>query len=806
MWPPNPRPFYKICRGKVHPWSFKGSKSIKQGQTNVFCEAGFCRRIATFGDCFSEFGEESSRKSIQKQIVDALYLDDRGRASTMLSELGRANNGLRADDFVDILRYCATSPDPLFAMETWKIMEEKEIGLDNISSLLMTRALCKGGHLDEAFSLINFIGEKHGMNPSLDVYNSFLEACSKVRSLIHANKCLDLMVQRMSGKNEVTYMQLLKLAVCQRNLSAVHEIWKDFTKLYSPSILSLQNLIQSFTRLGDVNSACGTLQYMVSLTLQGGYTSIRSTDGGRLYSSRLDIPIPSNVKSSLQGFCLKEKNEQFFPLMADVYANNIEQSTISISRNEVQCVGLNQTKGVPTMKVLKSSFGDVIHACAQTQNYRLAEQLMLQMQNLGVQPSSHTYDGFVRAVVSERALSMACSRNLELDLAEALLDQISYYHDSHPYNDFLKACDAMDKPERAVRMWATMKRLKIQPDIRTYELMFSLFGNVNAPYEDGNMLSQVDCAKRINAIEMDMRRNGIQHSHLSMKNLLKALGAEGMTRELIHYLRMAEDLFCGSNTYLGTPIYNAVLHSLVEAGESHLAIEMFKNMKSSGCRLNAATYTTMIDCCSTIQCYKSASALVSLMLRDGFDPETATYTALIKIPLEDGNFDEAVNLLHRGISKGIQPDVLLYNTILRKAWERERIDVIELIVEQMHRDKIKPDSATCSVVFSTYVQRGYHDTAMEALQILSMRMIGEDDEFQEKRAEYEDDFILSEDPETHLRILEYFGGPEENIVVALLNLRWCAIAGLPISWCPNESLWARRLSSNYDSTFRRIPR
>lgn len=65
-----------------------------------------------------------------------------------------------------------------------------------------------------------------------------------------------------------------------------------------------------------------------------------------------------------------------------------------------------------------------------------------------------------------------------------------------------------------------MRRLNILPDIRTYELLFSLFGNVNAPYEDGNMLSQVDVAKRIHAIEMDMIRHGIPHNHLSMQNLV----------------------------------------------------------------------------------------------------------------------------------------------------------------------------------------------------------------------------------------------------------------------------------------------
>lgn len=77
-----------------------------------------------------------------------------------------------------------------------------------------------------------------------------------------------------------------------------------------------------------------------------------------------------------------------------------------------------------------------------------------------------------------------------------------------------------DQPERAVRMLAKMKKLKIQPDIRTYQQLFSLVGNTNAPYEDGDMLSRVDSAKRIKAIEKDMAKNGVQHSRESMKNLV----------------------------------------------------------------------------------------------------------------------------------------------------------------------------------------------------------------------------------------------------------------------------------------------
>lgn len=48
---------------------------------------------------------------------------------------------------------------------------------------------------------------------------------------------------------------------------------------------------------------------------------------------------------------------------------------------------------------------------------------------------------------------------------------------------------------------------------------------------------------------------------------LKSLGEEGMIRELIQYLHVAENLFIYTNPSLGADMYNIVLHYLVEANE-----------------------------------------------------------------------------------------------------------------------------------------------------------------------------------------------------------------------------------------------
>lgn len=124
--------------------------------------------------------------------------------------------------------------------------------------------------------------------------------------------------------------------------------------------------------------------------------------------------------------------------------------------------------------------------------------------------------------------------------------------------------------------------------------------------------------------------------------------------------------------------------------------------------------------------------------------------------------------------------------------------MIELVVERMHQEKIRPDTSTCNYVFSAYVTCGFHNTAMEALQVLSMRMLCEEDGSLPDEPEFQEDFILAEGLEVESRILQLFKDCEEDLAVALLNLRLSAIVvGSSIPSSPNESPWARRLSTKY---------
>ncbi|KAJ9546545.1 hypothetical protein OSB04_019088 [Centaurea solstitialis] len=160
-----------------------------------------------------------------------------------------------------------------------------------------------------------------------------------------------------------------------------------------------------------------------------------------------------------------------------------------------------------------------------------------------------------------------------------------------------------------------------------------------------------------------------------------------------------------------------------------------------------------------------------------------------------GDFDEALTLLDHSCSEGIEINAFLFNAILGEAvWKapliriliiQDRIDIIEFVMDRMLKEKVRPDAATCGYVFSIYVNRGFHNTAMEALQVMSICMLSEKD-INENLAIFEDEFIYAEDSGAESRILDHFMDFEDH-AVALLNLRWCAMHGSPISWSIDDS-------------------
>lgn len=753
--------------------------------------------------------------SAQLQIVNALHLGERGRASDMLLELGSSNCSLSSDDFAYILDYCAHTPDPDFGMKTWRLMEEKSVPIDERCYRAIIKALCKQDNLKKALDWLVSATERDFDNASLPLYNIFLSECESRSKFAAIEECIEVMERQHVGKSEITYCKLLKSAVLQKDLSAVKKIWKDCTMYYSPCLVTLKKFVWSFSTLNDVEAANSILQHMRILAFQES-VSVKKASAGSYQSLRLDIPIPlrSELTHSIFGSTGINSNGGFTKMKPEMEKRHDE---------EFEEVKGNVT--LPVKELLTGAYNNVIQACARASNCDLAEYLFRQMHDIGLEPTGVTYNALVKAAMHGEglayamkviksmeeknieaymdtlaALSTGHSKILELDAAENLLEKIipsSPPEYIYPVNTFLGACYNMNQPERAIRILAKLKRANMKLNIRTYEHIFSLFGVVNYPYMPGNWLSHQDVAKRINAIEEDMLRNGVRHSYTSIKNLIRSLGAEGMLHDMIQFLSRVESMFLSINPREMVAIYNVALNALVDGNESTLAFELFEYMRQGGFPLTEATYVTMIRCCRKSSCFKSASALLCMMLCAGLVPHAPEYASLIKVLIASKDFKKALALLDQALSQSIEFDIKLFNAFLKPTWKGQ-LGITEKIVELIHIKNIQPDPSTCWYTVKTYAEAGLHSTALEALQVLSLRMISEDQEMLEEHKTKYEELIYSEEPDAESKILDIFNS-NEFIATALLGLRWYAmVSGSDVCWCPNESPWAKRLSSLYD--------
>ncbi|KAL2895530.1 hypothetical protein RDABS01_011439 [Bienertia sinuspersici] len=175
---------------------------------------------------------------------------------------------------------------------------------------------------------------------------------------------------------------LLKfLEIWQKNLSAVHEIWREHCKHYNVNIISLRKFVWSFTRLKDFKSAYRTLQRMVDLAFREDIFLRKSVEG-KVYCPQLDIPIPSGSATNFIVFDLLKYQRASSSISDGVTMNDTEglhcnpldaEDSMDISTG-IELLDDHQ-KG-PIKKILRWSFNDVIHACGK--KAELAQQLIVQ--------------------------------------------------------------------------------------------------------------------------------------------------------------------------------------------------------------------------------------------------------------------------------------------------------------------------------------------------------------------------------------------------------------------------------------------
>ncbi|CAM6107147.1 unnamed protein product [Calypogeia fissa] len=762
-----------------------------------------------------------------------------------------------------LLNSCSKSRNPEMAKLVWSFMKSNGVQTNEVSFGCMLGALSRGGCLEEAVDLLHMLFKRRQAN--VVMYNTVLNGCMHAKSKRHAARCVQLMEAQGVAKDELSYAELIKLSGMRGDLNCTKKWWKRLNQNFAPNPSTRSPYIIALSRMNALTEAYQEIRNMVSdLGLQIGpeplddkeqildqsYVGLlceagREDDVGieskhsvlpetNAMSSKLQLPKePALTESGVHVTQNQEKLRDEDPTLPKEVS--VKDPAFSA---ELPSLGPRLPKNTSTsLKNLQNAYNSLINAAGKAGDHKLAESLFAEMRQLGLKTDIYTYNALLRAVVEGRGVPHALRivRKMEASGPQpdvysltALLDGYCQQQDLNEaedilqymerggrnqrpnccsYNILLKACAAVDDPVRALRVFARMKEAGVAPDNCTYLALFSACAHANAGLEASDRWSRQEVAKKITAIEMDMAQSGVPHSRESLTTVMRVFGAEGLTEAMLQRLQDAKD---GGKSLLDTASFNTVIGSCLNAKQVETGWDVYRQMKVSGVKPDVYTYNILINGCALDKNISTAFELVETMQQEGLGPDVVTFNSLLKVVCYSGEMPVVLDLLKEMSASGVHPDAATFNTILTSASYHKRLDVTEHVLEEMQRRKVAPDQYTLLPVVSIYMQAGKTDDAVEALRVLSLRILdgsgtGGQSELNDLNASQLQDALedlakqnlhMQEDTRALLTDAVFQKLPESLAIYA------ASLAGLVHgdneAFDHNQSSWANRLSTQYD--------
>ncbi|KAG0590834.1 hypothetical protein M758_1G125600 [Ceratodon purpureus] len=702
-----------------------------------------------------------------------------------------------------LLNSCARARNLNMAKEVYRFMERNGLRMNEISYGCFLRTLCRTGQLDEALELLDVLSRSKGVKANLIMYNTVLNGCSLAKSKVHADKCLAVMERQGIAKDEMSYVELIKLSGLLHDASAVKFWWEELIKKGQPSPSSRCTTIVALCRSRALPEALTALTEMSNI--------LSANDSFHRLPGKKSRPPRSEIESDMrEGFELSSEG----------------QHTGVRVRDPAESQALTGFHHWEVRKELQDAFNALINAAGQAGQHKLAESLFSEMRNLGLRLSIYTFNALLRAVVEGRGISHAIRvvrsmeavgvspdthtfttlldgycRNGQLDKAEALLAKME---DSKPnqrpsiytYNIFIKACASKNEVERALRVFSRMKESGTTPDSHTYCALLAACGTVSGRPDLADAWSRKEVAQRVIAIEKDMAKSGVHHTAASVSALMNLLGSEGMVDAVLQNLRACQETdLSATEKLLDVTAYNTAINACVQGKKFDEAWDIFTEMRSLKVRPDLFTYNILINACAHKQSVETALELMDIMRKDEIAPDLVTYNSLIKVICHCGELDSCLSILKEMKEGGVQPDVATFNTLLASASYHKRKELAEYLVEEMRIAKIVPDTHTCSQVVSLYMRSGDLAEASQALTVLSSRMFKPVGSQQEVDDEVDDADIYDENSDEALE--EALLSPEPEAQAVYTSTLAQMIQGPLDASEAENSPWATRLREQY---------
>eukprot|EP00850_Spirogloea_muscicola_P023260 SM000342S12976 [mRNA] locus=s342:58271:70155:- [translate_table: standard] len=214
-----------------------------------------------------------------------------------------------------------------------------------------------------------------------------------------------------------------------------------------------------------------------------------------------------------------------------------------------------------------------------------------------------------------------------------------------------------------------------------------------------------------------MKAQGIRPSAVLYSNIISVQCKGGNMRRAEELL--AEMQWDGLDPPLA--IYNAIMDGYAQAVQLDQCLLTLSRIQQAGYELNIVTYGCLINLHVNRGDMEAAHQMLEKMVMAGIKPKQRICSMLLA-GFAKSNPTEAFSMFSEMVSWGVEPDVVMYNSLVSAACYQGDVDHAIALLSVMRQRNISPSYRTYTTILSSMVQRGYMERAMSWLH--KMRLAG----------------------------------------------------------------------------------
>lgn len=217
----------------------------------------------------------------------------------------------------------------------------------------------------------------------------------------------------------------------------------------------------------------------------------------------------------------------------------------------------------------------------------------------------------------------------------------------------------------------------------------------------------------------EMRSRHIKPTSVTIGCMVEAVASRGDVDGAYELIcQLLEDDQC--KELVNAVIFGSVLKGYSRTGRMERVWAVFNEMLSQGIQPSVSTFNVVIDACTRSGRMDAVKKLRGDMEARSIKPNIITFSTMIKGFCQHGDMPKALEVLHElHATPGLEPDGIVYNTVLEGCLQAGLIVEGERLFSEMQVKGVAPNNHTMTVMVRLMTQARRVDRAFELVESMT---------------------------------------------------------------------------------------